>query len=827
MSQLTQDLRFAARNLGKQPALMLAAVLTLALGIGANTAIFSFVNSVLLTPPPFRDLDRLVVGWASNQDAAKAFGVKELPLSTAAFYDWQRESRSFESLALLQSDTMTLTGSGEPDQLGVVRVAGDFFGATGTPAIVGRTLKPADDAPGKPSVLVLSYNYWQSRFNGDPVVVGRKLTLGGNPMTVVGVMPRRFTFPRGSEVPAAYSFAEEPDAWVPFALPLEERHNRANRFSFAVGRLRDGVSLEAAEAELRALSERLAALYPDTDQGWSAFLVPIKRQIAGSLRPILLVLWAAVGFVLLIACVNVANLLLARAASRQKEIVLRTAIGASRRRLVRQLLTEAGLLSLVGGALGVALAWAGLRVAAGLIPANVAGAASFAIDLRVLAFTLLLCLVTSVLAGLVPALQMTRPDMASALREGTRAGSGSSGSRRTRSTLVIAEVAIAVPLLIGAGLLVRSFYRLSGVDPGFRAERVLTFRLDLPPDVYPPPQRLQFFQRLTERLQAVPGAASSAVVSSLPLSGNASFVNIVVEGRPAPKAGEMATAGQHMVTPRFFESMRVPLVKGRRLSAGDTAMSQQVAVIDETMARVYWPGEDPLGKRFHFGKAAEATPENPWITVVGVIGNMRHAGLHDETRPNVYQTPAQTPPMLLPYYFWAVVHTNVDPESVMPQVRTAVYELDPNQPITDMRTLEQVISDSLASRRVSLMLLGLFASLALLLAVVGIYGITSYTVTQRTREMGLRMALGARPGEVLRLVVKEIAVLAAVGVVVGLMAALALTRSMSSLLFGIASTDPLTFAIVSLGLATIALVAAYLPGRRATRVSPMVALRTD
>ncbi len=827
MSHFTQDLRFAARNLGKQPGLVLAAVLTLALGIGANTAIFSFVDSVLLTPPPFRDPERVVVAWASNPEASKAFGVNELPLSNAVFYDWQRESRSFESLALLQSDRMNLTGDGEPDQLGVVRVAGDLFGVMGTPPAVGRPLQPADDAPGKPAAVVLSYNYWQRRFAGDPKVVGRKLTLGGNPMTVVGVMPRRFAFPRGAEVPAAYSFAEEPDAWVPFALPLEARQDRASRFSFVVGRLRSGVGMEAADAELRALCERYAQQYPDTDKGWGAFLVPVKQQMAGSLRPVLLVLWAAVGFVLLIACVNVANLLLARAASRQKEIVLRTAIGASRRRLIGQLLTEAGLLSILGGVLGIVLAWAGLRLAGGLIPANVAGAASLALDGRVLAFTLLLCLVTSVLAGLVPALQMTRPDMASVLREGTRAGHGGAGSRRTRSTLVIAEVAIAVPLLIGAGLLIRSFLSLVSIDPGFRSEKVLSFRLDLPPDVYTPPQRVQFFERLTQRLDAVPGTTASAVTAALPMSGSAGFVKLVVEGRPAPKDGEMATAGQHMVTPRFFELMGIPLVKGRLLGAGDTETGQQVAVIDETMAKVYWPGEDPIGKRFHFGQEPAADEANPWITVVGVVGDVRHAGLQDDARPNLYQTPRQTPAMAVPYYFWSVLRTRTEPESVMTQVRAAVYELDPNQPITEMRTLDQVIADSLASRRFSLMLLGLFAALALLLSVVGIYGITAYSVAQRTREMGLRMALGARPGEVMGLVVKEVGVLALIGVAVGLLAAFALTRTMASLLFGVGTGDPLTFAGVSIGLALVALLAAYLPGRRATRINPMIALRAD
>jgi putative ABC transport system permease protein len=825
MSSLHQDLRFAARGLVKQPGFALTAVLTLALGIGANAAIFSVVDSVLLTPPPFRQPERLVVAFATNPDAEKAFGYQELPLAIGDFYDWLRDSRSFSGLALLQSDGMTMTGQGEPDKLGVVRIAGDFFGVLGTQALLGRTLGPADDTPGKPTAIVLAYDYWRRRFGGDQGVIGRKVLLNGNPVTVAGVMPPRFAFPRGgSEVHASYSFAPQPDAWVPFALTPQAKQDRGSRFSFVVGRLRPGVGIQAAAAELQGMCERFGQLYPD-DKGWGVYLTPIVEQVSGGLRPVLVVLWAAVGLVLLIACANVANLLLARAASRQKEIALRTAIGAGRRRLLAQLLTESGLLALLGGVLGTFLAWAGLRTAAAVVPAGTAGAATFALDGRVVLFTAFLCIATTALAGLVPALQMTRPDLAGALREGTRAGAGTMASRRTRSALVVAEIAFAVLLLIAAGLLLRSFLRLVRIDPGFRGGRVLTLRIDLPPEGFSPPQRVAFFNRVAQRLEALPGAAASGMISELPLTGSEQFMSVNFEGRPLPGQGEMWSCGMHSVTPHYHQAMGIPLLRGRYLAAGDVKGAPLVAVIDEAMARAYWPHEDPVGKRFRFGRSAMA----PWMTVVGVVGDIRHSSLHADPQPQMYMTVDQAPEPLTPYWVWFVTRTRVDPHALAAAARNAVHEVDRDQPITQVRTMDEVVADSIATRRFSLLLLGLFAALALVLSVVGIYGITSYSVVQRTRELGLRMALGAQPAEVLALVVKEAGALAALGVALGVVAAFAATRTrwMTVLLYKVGATDPLTFAGVALGLALVALVAAYLPGRRATRVSPMVALRTD
>lgn len=830
MSELSQNIRYSARSLGRQPGFTLAAVLTLALAIGANAAIFSVVDAVLLTPPPFRDADQLVVIWGKNPEVAKLFGIEELPLAPANLYDWRRESRSFESLALIQSDRMTLAGQGEPEQLGVVRTAGDLFRVLGTPALVGRVLTEEDDAPGVPTTAVLSYNFWQRRYGGDRSAVGRKIVLNGNPVTVVGVMPPRFAFPRGSEMPAGYGFSVDPDAWVPMALPLPARQDRANRFSIVVGRLKQGVAAGSAEAELAGIGKRLGEAYPDTDRGWSARLVPINEQMVGSIRPVLLVLWAAVGLVMLIACVNVANLLLARAASRQKEIALRTAIGAGRTQLVKQLLTESALLSLLGGAFGLALAWTVLRFCASYVPPGLAGAASFALDGRALVFTLLLCALATLLAGLVPAFQMTRPDLAGTLREGTRAGAGTAGSRRTRSALVVAEVAVAVVVLIGAGLLLRSFVRLMSIDPGFKTESVLTFKVDLPPDRYQPPARVSFFNRLTQKLESFGGVEAAAAVSELPMGGYDTVAPILVEGRPEPKPGEMALIGARTVTPHYFDAMQIQLVKGRVLQTGDTQASA-VAVIDEAMAEAYWPGEDPLNKRFRRSPMGMPDETVSWITVVGVVRNVRHSDLYSAPRPTMYQTPEHTPPPLMPYQMVMVVRSTGDPRPLVSAARNAIYEVDRDQPVSQIRPLQQVVDESISKNRVSLLLLAILAVLSLALAVVGIYGITAYSVAQRTRELGLRMALGARQGEVLSLIVKETGLLAVAGIAVGMVLAYLLTRlaasQVSSLLYEVTSTDPVTFAGVALGLGLVALAAAWLPGRRATRVSPMVALRAD
>jgi putative ABC transport system permease protein len=831
LGNLGRNLRFAARGLARQPGLAAAAVLTLALGIGGNAAIFSVVDAALLEPPPFRDPGRLVVAWASNPALAQSAGLADqLPVSAGDFYDWRRESRALEGLTLVQPATMALTGRGDPQQLDVVRVTGAFSALLGTPAALGRGLVADDDPPGKPAAVLLSDTGWRRWFGGDPRVVGQKVVLDGDPVLVAGVMPPRFTFPRGSEMPAFYGFAAEPDAWLPLALPAAARQDWATRTGLAIGRLRPRVGIAAAQAELAAICRRIEHLHPRV-KGWTARLVPLTEQMVGDLRPGLLMLWGAVGCVLLIACANVANLLLARAAGRRREIAVRTALGAGRGQLIARLLLESGLLSLAGGLLGIALAGGALRLLASF-PRMHAGLApgSIGLDGRALAFTAALCIAASVAAGLAPLLQTTRPDLAQLLRGGGRAGTGTLGSRRTRNGLVVAEVALAMMLLIGAGLLLRSLVRLLSVDPGFRAAGVLSFEIDRPEDPARQAPRLALlFERLADRLRALPGAAAVGGISQLPLAGVEAKAGVYIEGRPVPeKPEDVLFADSQEIVPGYFETMGIPLLRGRLLDAGDAAGKPLVAVIDEVMARTFWPGDDPLGKRFRRATNAHRRddPTNPWYTVVGVVGTVHHA-LGVEPRPEMYRTAAQLLPALAQPTMVYVVRTRGDPAAMTAAVRAAVREVDPGQPITKVRTLEQVVADSLTRRRFSLMILGLFAALALALSAVGIYGVSSYSVAQRTRELGLRVVLGARPGGVLGLVLGEAGTLAGSGVLLGAGGALALNRVLSSLLYGVGAADPLTFCLVGAGLLLVALAAAYAPGRRAAAVDPMAALRDE
>jgi putative ABC transport system permease protein len=821
METLLQDLRFAGRTLLKRPAFTFIAVLTLALGIGANTAIFSVVNSVLLAELPFADPERLTMVWASNPELAAKVGLPDmLPVSPGDFYDWKKAG-AFEKLAMMRTDRLSLTGEGEPEQLNLVAVTGEFFQALGTPPLAGRAIQPGDDGS-KATVVVLSHAFWQRRFGGDRGVIGRTVRLDGNPMMVAGVMPPDFVFPRGAQMPAGFGFAAEPDGWYPMAMTPEERQHRGNHSQLAIGLLKPGRGIGAAQAEMDAISDRLEQTYPES-QGWRSRVEPLREQLVGNVRPALLILLGAVGVVLLVACVNVANLLLAQAAARQKEIAVRTALGAGRGRMVRQLLTESALLALVGGAFGLLLASWGLRALVVWIPDNVPVSSEIPLDGRVLAFALAATFLAGALAGLVPAFQMTRPDLAETLRDGTRAGSGTARGARTRSALVVLETALAVLLVVGAGLLVRSFASLLAVDPGFRPEGVLTMNVALPGTKYPDvAQRAAFAEAVIERLRALPGVTAAGMVSNLPMSGEESIDAVVIEGAPPPKPGEVPLADYRSATPGYFEAMGIRLLQGRLFNPGDGAQAPRVAVIDATMARAYWPGTDPLGKRFRRGLYGDKE-KAPWLTVIGVVDNVRHSGLHVEPRPQMYFAQAQSPAGGM--YF--AVRTGRDPESLIADARAAVFAVDRDQPVTKILTMEQVVFESLAGRRFNMVLLGIFAGLALVLAAVGIYGITSYSVVQRTREMGLRMALGAQPWTVLALVLREAGKLTALGLAAGLALALAATRLMASLLFGVGSADPATFAAVAVGLAAVALLAAYLPGRRATQVDPMVALRAD
>ncbi len=829
MGRLLADLRFAARMFARQPTLAAAAVATLALGIGANSAIFSVVDSALLTPPPFREPGRVVVAYGSSPINARQVGVSDkFPVSWGDFYEWGRQVRSFARLAMFEPDTMSLAGAGPPLQLDVMRSTGEFSAVLGTPAMLGRGLEPGDDLPGKPAAILLSYGCWRRSFGGDMGVVGRKVLLDREPATVIGVMPPSFTFPRGAEMPAGFGFPTEPDAWVPFCLTTAERHDHGRMTSTVIGRLRAGVGVAAAEQELRAIYRRLAREYPRSHQDLSARLLPITEQMVGGVRQTLLVLWAAAGLVLLIACVNVANLLLARAASRQQEIAVRTAIGAGRGHLVGQLLAESGLLALAGGILGIGVAALGLRGLGAVVPVDLAGAVTGSLDGRMLAFTGLLCAASVVLAGLPPALQASRPDLVRCLRGGTRAGGGGvAGSRRTRDALVVAELALSLLLLAGAGLLLRSFARVFSVDPGFHPAHVLAFDLNLPPHRVSIEGRRQFYGRVVERLRALPGVAGAAAINELPLSGGIWVSGWEVEGRPKLRPADLVAVDGRVVTPEYFAVMGIPLRRGRLLATGDAQGGAAVAVIDDAMARAFWPGEDPIGKRIRNWNAGSRAddPEYPWTTVVGVVGSVHYDNLEAKPRIELYRPMAQSSRLSPAMTF--VMRSAGDPLALAAAARGAVRGLDPDQPIAGVRTLEQVVAGSVAPRRFALLLLGMFAALALTLAAVGVYGVTYHSVVRRTRELGLRIALGARPHQVLRLLIAEAGALVALGLGIGLVAAFALTRAMSSLLYGVGPADPPTYAGIAVLLTLAALLSTWIPGRRATRLDPAAALRGE
>jgi len=822
MDTLRQDLRFAVRTLLRRPLFTAIAVLTLALGIGANTAIFSVVNSVLLAPLPFRAPDRLVVVWSSNPVMAKMLGLPDkLPVSPGPFFDWKAQSRTLRHLSMVAAGNQTLTGRGEPELLNVVNVTGDLFEMLGARPLLGRPIQPADEATGT-RVAVLSHRLWLRRFGGDRSIVGQTVTLNDKPVTVVGVMPPAFAFPRGSEMPPGSGFAAEPDLWFPMLFSPQEHQARNDHQAVALARLQPGIGLAAANAEMVAIADRLARQYPNSDAGWSVRLEPLTEEMTGTLRPALLILSGAVALVLLIACVNVANLLLAQAAARQKEVAVRTALGASRGRMVRQLLTESLLLALAGGALGVLFAVWGLRGLAALLPAGVR-VSGLGLDGRVLAFTFVLTLIAGALAGLVPAFQMTRSDLAGTLRDGTRAGSVTSRGRRTLRALVVVETATAVLLAVGAGLLLRSFSHLTAVDPGFRPGGVLTAEVTLAPARYKGPQTAAFYAAVLERLRAQPGVQAAGAVSNLPMSGSESIGGFTVEGAPPPEKSQVPLADRRGATPGYFEAMGIPLRRGRLFRDGDVAGAPRVAVIDETLASTCWPGADPLGKRIHQGVFSDKKEEERWITVVGVVGNVRHSGLHVEARPQLYFPAAQYPTQLMSL----AVRTQGDPLRLAGSLRATVHAVDPDQPLSDILPMDELVDHSLAGRRFNLILLSLFAALALVLSAVGIYGVMAYSVAQRTREIGLRMALGARRRAVLALVVREAGILTVTGLAAGLLLSLLATRLMASLLFGVGANDPVTLTAVSAVLALVSLGAAYLPGQRATRVDPMVALRAD
>jgi putative ABC transport system permease protein len=806
MNLLAQDLRHSARMLLKAPGFTFVAVMTLALGIGANSAIFSVVNAVLLRPLPFKDPNRLVAVWENNLKQ----GQDHQAVGGANFTDWKSQNQAFESLAAYFNWNYNLTGGDEPQRLNAVVVSGEFFQTLGVEAAAGRALAPADDRDGKDNVIVLSHALWQSRFGASREIIGQTVMLNGRGHTVVGVMPPGFGFPD-----------ERVEIWRPMAMSAEQAQNRQGKWLSVIGRLKPGVSIGQAGAEMSALARRLEQAYADANAGWGVHLVPLHEEVVGKVSGFLLILLGAVGFVLLIACANIANLLLARAASRQKEMAIRAALGASRRRLVSQLLTESLLLAAMGGVVGLLIALWGSDALIALSPAGIPRLKEAAIDLRVLGFTLLLALLTTLIAGLAPAWQASKPDLNEALKEEARGAAGSSG-RRFRSLLVVAEVAVSVVLLVGAGLMIKSFIRLQRVDAGFDPHNLLTMEVTLPPARYGQnQQQIAFFQEALERVKTLPGVQSAGAVQDLPFRFNEMSFPVTLEGPPAAPEAQRPKAVYRAVTDDYFRTLGIPLLGGRWFSAQDDLHSLPVVVVNQAMARRFWPDQDPLGKRIRFGE-----PDDPAYTVVGVVGDIKHMGLDADEGAVIYQPHAQKRFAWL-RWMTLVVRTGGEPSSLAAAVRSRIQEADKDQPVYNVATVEQLLTKSIAQPRFSTLLLGVFALLALNLTAIGVYGVVSYTVAQRTREIGLRMALGAQVRDVMRLVMGQGLKLVLLGVAIGLAGAGALSRVMKSLLFGVSATDPAIFAIISVLLTGVALLACYLPARRAARVDPMIALRHE
>jgi predicted permease len=813
MKSLWQDVRYAARVLWKSPGFLAVAVIAIALGVGANTAIFSVVNAVLLKPLNYKDPGQLVL---INHNYKKI----DLKASVSApgFNYYRTNAKTFSDMAAGTGWSVNLTGEGEPERLQGIAVTPNMFSVLGAEAADGRTFTAEEGQVGGNRAVILGNAFWKRRFGGLPVV-GKNLMLNGEPHTVVGVMPAAMEF--GSEWSG-----QAPDIWGALAFTpqqLDPNTGLTNEYLGVVARLKPDVTHEQAQAELDSIAADLRRQYmPGADENnWGLLLTRFDEFVVGSIRTPLLVLLGAVLFVLLISCANVANLMLARSAVRQKEIAVRLALGASRWRVMRQLLTESVLLSLAGGAVGLLLAMWGVDLLLKLNEHKIPRAAEVGLDSRVLLFTLGVSVVTGIIFGLAPAFQTSSANLHDTLKEGGR--SGQLGVRgRLRNVLVVAEMAFAVILLVGAGLLIRSFMRLQQVNPGFQPSGVLAMQVSLPMNKYKEPaQRAGFDRQLLEEVRALPGVKSAATITSLPMSGWNQSGSFSIEGRQVAPNESRPHGDRWMASDDYFQTMGIPLVKGRYFDARDTAEAPGVAIVSEKLAQKYWPGEDPVGKRITF----EGGQQQPrWREVVGVVGHVRNEGLEGESRGQYYVPYAQRPnnPDL-----FLVVRADGDPTVLAPLVRGRIASVDRDLPVYKVTTMEKLVSDSLTQRRFSMFLFGVFAALALALAVVGLYGVMSYAVTQRTHEIGLRMALGAQARDVLRMVVGQGMALAGVGLGLGLLGAFALTRYMSSLLYEVSAVDPLTYAGIALLLAAVALLAAFLPARRATKVDPMVALRYE
>jgi putative ABC transport system permease protein len=816
LDSLLQDLRYALRVSRRAPGLTVVAVLALAIGIGANTAIFTIVNAVLLGHLPFRQPDRIVVLW---EEFARRPGQKNV-LGPSQFVRWRERATAFERMAALADTRSNLTGAGEPEELIVQNVTADFFPILGVSAALGRTLDDAEYADPESQSVVMSSELWQRRFGSDPAVLGRTIQLNGRPRIVIGVMPPGFRlFIKSRSLTGRPS-----DLWAPWVLPADAR-TASGRFLEAIALLKPGVTVAEAQTQLTTIAAQLVVETPERNTGWGAQVVPLHDELSGEYRSALLMLAGAVGFVLLIACANVANLLLARGAAREREIAVRTALGAGRRRVLRQLLTEAVVLAALGGALGLLLAYWGVSILAALSPVELATSTPFGLNHTVLAFTAIVSIATAIVCGIVPAFEGSRSHAQDALRDGARqVGTGRRG-RRLRQIFVVSEIALAVVLLVGAGLMLHSFGAMMRVDPGFSTANVLTMRLQLPIVKYADDaQRVRFFRDVETRIRALPGVQAAGAISFLPLTGLlGAGTGFVVEGRPAPPPGAITTGGGgtsvSVCDNGFFESMRLPLIKGRLFTDREMVERSNVVVISESLARRFFPGENPIGHRLSIDMTSPIVPTE----IIGVVGDVHFRELTSEPQPTSYWPH----PQLAYSAMTLTIRATGDPSPLAPAVERAIRALDPEQPVSDVKTMTQWAAQSVAQARFSSLLLAAFAAVALLLAAIGIYGVMTYAVSQRTSEIGIRLALGADGRQVVGMILRETAWLAGIGLAAGLGASVALGRTVQALLYSTSPTDLRTLAAVAGVLGSVAFAAGYVPARRASKIAPLEALRAS
>jgi putative ABC transport system permease protein len=815
MLNLLPDLKHGIRVLLKNPGFSAAAIIVLALGIGANTAIFSVVNAVLLRPLPFRDPARLVQVW--HVPPPKSFpGMTEFAVSAANFIDWQQQNDVFNKMSIYTGSSLNLTGREQPEALQGAAVSADFFSTLQVQPMLGRTFTPDEDQQGRNHAVILTYGLWKSRFAANPNVVGQSVNLDGQPYLVAGVMGPKFRFPDWAQY------------WTPMGWTDKERAVRGEHHFMVIARLKTNVPIPQAQAQMNAISTRLAQQYPEYDKGWGAVVVPLREQLVSDVRPALLILLGAVAFVLLIACANVANLVLAKTFGRRKEIAIRVALGATAAQVVQQILAETLLLSVAGGALGLMLARFGTALALKFLSDNLPKSTEITLDASVLVFTIFISIVTGLIAGLLPAIRMTKTNVNDALKQGLGKTDSDSAGRRTRSILVVSEVALSLILLVGAGLMIRSLWVLSTLDPGFDPHGVLTMSLVLPKNKYSQPiEEIAFFDRVLASVRALPGVVSAGLIDDLPLNGEGSHQPIALEGAPVQAMSDQPEVDTRSITPGYLSTMHIPLRRGRDFSAADGPDRPTVALISESMAKRFWPNQDPIGRHLTMTFSPDKVRE-----IVGIVGDVKLEGMDAAASSATIYLAANQPSGSTfvdwrPFPMQLAVRTQSRPASLVSAITSAIHSIDPDQPVTDTMTMDDLVDTSLSQRRFSMLLLGAFAVLALLLAAVGIYSVLAFAVRRRVREIGIRVALGADVKDILRLIVTEGMKPALIGLLLGVTGALALGRVLASSIYGIAAYDPLTFAAVAALLATVALLASIIPAFRAARIEPTRALREE